>query len=61
MEEYYGWDGDTEFIENVEWASDLQEEKVYNEIIEDNDYIDFDELQKLVLPEDFNDPRKDRK
>lgn len=58
---YYGWDGgDTEFIENVEWASDLREEKVYNEIIEDNDYIDFEELEKLVIPEDFDDPRKRR-
>ena len=61
---YYGWDGDkefgdTEFIENIEWASDLHEEKVYNEIIEDNDYIDFEELEKLVIPEDFDDPRRE--
>jgi len=58
---YLGWGGgDSEFIENVEWASDLLEEKVYNEIIEDNDYIDFEELEKLVIPEDFDDPRKRR-
>lgn len=56
--EHYGWAGDTEFIENLEWASDLREEKLYNEIIEDNDYIDFEELQKLVIREDFDDPRE---
>ncbi|HWQ79172.1 MAG TPA: DUF1538 domain-containing protein [Anaerovoracaceae bacterium] len=55
--EDYSGDSDTEFIENVEWASDLRDEMVYNEIIEDNDYIDFEELQKLVIPEDFDDPR----
>ena len=55
--EYYEWIGDTEFIENIEWASDLREEKLYNDIITDNDYIDFEELEKLVLPEDFDDPR----
>lgn len=55
--EYYGWMGDTEFIENIEWASDLREEKLYNDIITDNDYIDFEELQKLVIREDFDDPR----
>lgn len=46
-----------EFIENLEWANELMEEKIYNEITEDNDYIDFEELQKLVLPEDFDYPR----
>jgi hypothetical protein len=55
--EHYGWMGDTEFIENIEWASDLREEKIYNDIITDNDYIDFEELQKLVIREDFDDPR----
>lgn len=56
--EHYGcMTGDTEFIENIEWASDLREEKHYNEIIADNDYIDFEELQKLVIREDFDDPR----
>ena len=58
VEEHYGWAGDTEFIENLEWASDLREEKLYNEIIEDNDYIDFEEMQKLVIREDFDDPRE---
>jgi hypothetical protein len=55
--EHYGWMGDTEFIENIEWASDLREEKHYNDRITDNDYIDFEELQKLVIREDFDDPR----
>ncbi len=59
--EHYGWAGDTEFIENLEWASDLREEKLYNEIIEDNDYIDFEEMQKLVIREDFDDPRERKK
>jgi hypothetical protein len=61
VEEHYGWAGDTEFIENLEWASDLREEKLYNEIIEDNDYIDFEEMQKLVIREDFDDPRERKK
>ncbi|QOX64592.1 DUF1538 domain-containing protein [Anoxybacterium hadale] len=55
--EHYGWMVDTEFIENIEWASDLREEKIYNDRITDNDYIDFEELQKLVIREDFDDPR----
>ncbi|HWQ79169.1 MAG TPA: DUF1538 domain-containing protein [Anaerovoracaceae bacterium] len=59
--EYYGWEQDTEFVENVEWASDLREEKLYNDIVADNDYIDFDELEKLVIPEDFDYPRKNGK
>lgn len=54
---YYSWPDDTEFIENLDWAHDLKEEKVYNSIISDNEYIDFEELQKLVLREDFDDPR----
>ena len=56
--QYYGWEQDTEFVENVEWASDLREEKLYNDIVADNDYIDFDELEKLVIPEDFDYPRR---
>jgi Protein of unknown function (DUF1538). len=56
--EYYGWSDNMEFIENMEWASDFREEKLYNDIAADNDYIDFDELEKLVLPEDFDYPRR---
>ncbi|HML36470.1 MAG TPA: DUF1538 family protein, partial [Bacillota bacterium] len=56
--EHYGWDQDTEFIENIEWASDLREEMLYNEITADNDYIDFEEMEKLVIPEDFDYPRR---
>ena len=60
--EYYDWIGNTEFIENMEWASDLREEMLYNEIAADNDYIDFEEMEKLVIPEDFDYPRRiDRK
>ena len=57
VSDYYSWPENLEFIENMEWISDLREEKLYNEIIEDNDYIDFEELEKLVLPEDFDIPR----
>ena len=56
--ESYDWVEDTEFIENLEWASDLREKRVYNSIIADNEYIDFDELEKLVRPEDFDYPRR---
>lgn len=60
--EHYDWEGNTEFIENMEWASDLREEMLYNEIAADNDYIDFEEMEKLVIPEDFDYPRRiDRK
>ena len=57
VSEHYNWPANMEFIENLEWANELMEEKIYNEITEDNDYIDFEELQKLVLPEDFDYPR----
>ena len=54
--EYYNWPENLEFVENMEWANEIREEKLYNEITEDNDYIDFDELEKLVRPEDFDIP-----
>lgn len=57
VSDYYSWPENLEFIENMEWISELREEKLYNEITEDNDYIDFEELEKLVLPEDFDIPR----
>lgn len=43
--EYYGWSVDTEFIENIEWANELREEKIYEEITADNEYIDFEERE----------------
>ena len=58
VSEYYNWTENMEFMENAEWASDLREEKIYNEITEDNDFIDFEELEKLVMPEDFEYPYK---
>jgi len=58
VSDYYTWPENQEFIENMEWSSELREEKLYNEIIEDNEYIDFEELEKLVLPEDFDVPQK---
>ena len=42
----------------MEWINELREEKLYNQITEDNEYIDFEELEKLVLPEDFDVPRR---
>lgn len=59
--ETYDWVDDTEFVENMEWASDLREKQVYNNIAADNEYIDFDELEKLVRPEDFDYPLKKRR
>ena len=41
--EYYNWAENMEFLENVEWASEIRGEKLYNDITEDNDYIDFEE------------------
>jgi hypothetical protein len=58
ISDYYNWPVNQEFIENMEWASELREEKLYNQITEDNEYIDFEELEKLVLPEDFDVPHK---
>lgn len=58
---HYGWNVESEFIENVEWAGDLREEKHYNEIAADNDYIDFEEFEKYVIPEDFDYPRRNGK
>ncbi|MDD4564010.1 MAG: DUF1538 domain-containing protein [Eubacteriales bacterium] len=46
----------SEHIERVKNGSDLRIGKHYNDIINDNDYIDFVELEKLVLPEDFEFP-----
>lgn len=56
---HYNWPTNMEFMENEEWASELLGEKIYNEITEDNDYVDFEELEKLVRPEDFDIPHKD--
>ncbi|MDD3168279.1 MAG: DUF1538 domain-containing protein [Eubacteriales bacterium] len=58
VSDYYSRPENQEFIENMEWGNELREEMLYNEIIEDNDYIDFEELEKLVLPEDFDIPHK---
>lgn len=58
VSDYYNWPENLEFLENLEWADELREEKLYNQITEDNEYIDFEELEKLVLPEDFDVPRK---
>ena len=48
--------GDSEHIESEKISSDLLVGKQYNDIINDNDYIDFEELEKLVIPEDFDYP-----
>lgn len=56
---HYNWPDNMEFVENIEWANDLREKMLYNEIVGDNVYIDFEELEKLVRPEDFDIPRKD--
>jgi hypothetical protein len=58
VSDYYTWPENQEFLENMEWVNELREEKLYNQITEDNEYIDFEELEKLVLPEDFDIPRK---
>lgn len=58
VSDYYNWPENQEFVENLEWSNELREEKLYNEITEDNDYIDFEELEKMVLPEDFDIPHK---
>lgn len=47
---------DTEFIENYQWANEILEKQLYEEITADNEYIDFEELEKLVKPEDFDYP-----
>jgi len=60
VSDYYNWPENQEFVENLEWESELREEKLHNEITEDNDYIDFEEMEKLVLPEDFDSPHKKR-
>lgn len=57
VSDYNTWPENQEFLENMEWVSELREEKLYNQITEDNEYIDFEELEKLVLPEDFDVPR----
>jgi hypothetical protein len=60
VSDYYNWPENQEFVENLEWENELREEKLHNEITEDNDYIDFEEMEKLVLPEDFDSPHKKR-
>ncbi len=57
VSDYYNWPENQEFLENMEWVNEIREEKLYNQITEDNEYIDFEELEKLVLPEDFDVPR----
>lgn len=59
VSERYDWFEDTEFIENLEWASNLREREIHNNITADNEYIDFDELERLVIPEDFDYPLRD--
>lgn len=58
VSDYYNWPENQEFLENMEWINELREEKLYNQITEDNEYIDFEELEKLVRPEDFDVPRR---
>lgn len=58
VSDHYSCPENQEFMENLEWNNELREEKLYNEITEDNDYIDFEEFEKLVLPEDFDYPQK---
>lgn len=58
VSDYYNMPENQEFLENLEWVDELREEKLYNEITEDNEYIDFEEFEKLVLPEDFDIPHR---
>ena len=58
VSDYYNWPENQEFIENLEWVDELREEKLYNQITEDNEYVDFDEFERLVLPEDFDVPHR---
>ena len=59
---YIGYEDWEHFVvkEHQAWADEL-EEKLYNDITADNDYIDFEEFEKLVIPEDFDYPRQDGK
>lgn len=41
--EDYGWIDDTEFVENYDWAEELREERLAEEIAADNDFINFEE------------------
>jgi hypothetical protein len=50
VSDYYNWPENQEFIENLEWSNELREERLYNEIAEDNDYIDFEELENWYCP-----------
>lgn len=36
------WLESTEFVENLEWANNLREDQIYDEIVADNEYIDFE-------------------
>ncbi len=40
------WVDDTEFIENLDWANQIREEQLYNDISSDNAYIDFEALEE---------------
>lgn len=42
VSESLDWLENTEFVENLEWAKDLREDQLYEDIIADNDYIDFE-------------------
>lgn len=43
--EDYGWIDNTEFVENFDWAEELREERLAEEIAADNDFINFEEDQ----------------
>jgi hypothetical protein len=58
VSDYYNLPENQEFVENLEWVDELREEKLYNQITEDNEYVDFEEFEKLVLPEDFDIPHR---
>ncbi len=42
------WIDDTEFVENIEWASQIREEQIYDDISTDNSYIDFETLEDEI-------------
>ncbi len=42
------------YIDNKKSSSDLFGEKHYNDVTNDNEYINFEDYEKLVLPEDFD-------
>ncbi|MDD2189296.1 MAG: DUF1538 domain-containing protein [Eubacteriales bacterium] len=44
------------YIDNKKSSSDLFGEKHYNDVTNDNEYINFEDYEKMVLPEDFDYP-----